>query len=1201
MKFRAFCTLLADIEKIIVCDPPLPGRLRKERVFEVIDSWFRANRQAIDASEKASTALLSAFFPKWRSDRVYSFQPPSLSKTLGRCFLLGTSRQQELERWKHGAGDLGQCVERVLAGTFSGSVLHEMTLEEVDDALEALARRSHFSGPKVRDMGPRTNAATVDQLLHGIYTRLCPQEAKIFTRMILKDYGPVELPQLDILKCYHHLMPIILKVHDNVEEAIGILRGPHLRHLVAMPSLQQRALQREVATLRLSPKLGVKVGRPTFLKARSIRHASQLANGRIMSLERKHDGEYCQIHVNVKSPGCEIQIFSKSGKDSTIDRGGVIDTIKQCLRIGRPDCQISGKCILEGEMLVWSDKEQKTLDFHKVRKHVSRSGVLIGTALDSQAYPWEHLMVVFFDAMLIDNDNLLNQPYTYRRKRLAQLVKPIQGRAAIVEQETINFSSPEAQIQLLQALAAGFARRWEGFVLKPCSEPYVNFQEVTPGDFPSCWIKLKKDYIPGLGDTADFVVVGAGRDAMALRNPKIRWTHFHLGCITNKSSVLNLGAKPKFLVLDAFQWGIPESKMLEIQKHLLARVLYVNEQGATDLFDLDIEPGLACTISVIFKDPPVFEMLGSGFDKCPNRDYFQLRFPRLLKPHWDRTFKEAVDFDELQVLADKAMNAPPGDLREEVEAFAKKLELGVGPRGTWAAPSNNSPFLTDSEESDVEEVALIPQRPTLLRTDTAGVLPSEAIPSPPGTLLRSTTAPMTFSGEDPPLTSKVVESISSTSKKVIATTHIDLHETRLSATSRKRRREQEYSQPDSAPSPKRNSPSSNASVGRSRSEADNLPLSEITNSAARPRKRANAGTCSPSKRQKTADEGRKVYIDLTESPTAIKAGIPSSSAITTTGFTSTASTISSSSEQFRRKSHATCSSPPTSPIVGLQPPVPRKSDQSTQNPSQLPRQHDTGITVQKAYLKVPATPAPRKRNPWCYSPAETMTASATESSSRPTVQEPMRVVHASPPSSPCARPASLRKAKAHKRGSSGSTTPPTSSPSHSRPAKKASPIESTHPSKSSKPAKSPIHMENPASTQVMPPIFFLGTALPARVRKPQTADSQTVPLSTFSTADILNYVSDQKVLILVDTDQPEATAKDLHGLKPMAQELGKIGRGIEIWDWGGEPLDGKWWVKSKTIGRRKRRMIGTMNANERGEVRIEWSGNAPLSFVDLTV
>lgn len=46
-----------------------------------------------------------------------------------------------------------------------------------------------------------------------------------------------------------------------------------------------------------------------------------MAAGRRMSMERKYDGEYCQIHIDIskKNDGW-LKIFSKSGRDSTGDR-----------------------------------------------------------------------------------------------------------------------------------------------------------------------------------------------------------------------------------------------------------------------------------------------------------------------------------------------------------------------------------------------------------------------------------------------------------------------------------------------------------------------------------------------------------------------------------------------------------------------------------------------------------------------------------------------------------------------------------------------------------------------------------------------------------------------------------------------------------------------------------------------------------------
>jgi DNA ligase 4 len=43
-------------------------------------------------------------------------------------------------------------------------------------------------------------------------------------------------------------------------------------------------------------------------------------------------------------------------------------------------------------------------------------------------------------------------------------------------------------------------------VLKSCSDSYFSFNESKP------FIKLKKDYILGLGDTADFAIIGGRCD-----------------------------------------------------------------------------------------------------------------------------------------------------------------------------------------------------------------------------------------------------------------------------------------------------------------------------------------------------------------------------------------------------------------------------------------------------------------------------------------------------------------------------------------------------------------------------------------------------------------------------------------------------------------------------------------------------------------
>jgi DNA ligase-4 len=257
----------------------------------------------------------------------------------------------------------------------------EVTVEEIDNALNEIAARCRFSGTRVR----RQHAAVdVDKTLGALYRRLSSRDAKWLTRMILKSYYPIILPVHSVLKNVHFLLPHLLVFQDSFEAAVTLLRTTSLKLFPPRPQPDVAKILNEKALEHLAPRVGIKIGRPDFYKARSIKHCCNMVGRRRISLERKYDGEYCQIHVDLSNQQDCIQIFSKSGKDSTADRVGVHDVIKMSLRIGEPDCKLSRRCILEGELLVWSDKDENILEFHKLRKFLTRSGTFLGTDHDSQ-------------------------------------------------------------------------------------------------------------------------------------------------------------------------------------------------------------------------------------------------------------------------------------------------------------------------------------------------------------------------------------------------------------------------------------------------------------------------------------------------------------------------------------------------------------------------------------------------------------------------------------------------------------------------------------------------------------------------------------------------------------------------------------------------------------------------------------------------
>ena len=307
-------------------------------------------------------------------------------------------------------------------------------------------------------------------------------------------------------------------------------------------------------------------------------------------------------------------------------------------------------------------------------------------------------MIMYYDILLVDDDPVVHRPHRKRRKLLETLVSPIKGRADIVWQKHVRFDRPTGPEKLKKALALAFVQRWEGLVLKPSDEPYFNLRKHVKRSFPSRWVKLKKDCIKGLGDTADFAVVGAGYDvneAEKYEGMNIRWTHFYIGCLRNKAAVLHAGEKPRFFVFEQIKEGIRREDMKTLTENGCLRAMGTEFPETWEVFDIELARGLP-SMSVVFRKPFVFDIAGSGFDKSPNRDIFTLRFPRVMKVRFDRDWNETVDLQELQQMATEARTVPTGDLSVEVADWIEKLnKIDRGARG-----KQTSWDLTDDEEDE---------------------------------------------------------------------------------------------------------------------------------------------------------------------------------------------------------------------------------------------------------------------------------------------------------------------------------------------------------------------------------------------------------------------------------------------------------------------------------------------------------------------
>ncbi|EKG18897.1 DNA ligase ATP-dependent [Macrophomina phaseolina MS6] len=677
-RFTWICDLLQAIEDIECRDPPyLPDR-KRALLRNTTEHWFRKHRASLDRPDTDGAAILSTLLPHTRTDRVYSIKAPRMQQLIARCLFYGVSKVKELGRWKEpGAGDLGQCLAQIEKPhdwePLPGPGL--LTVEDVDAALADIAARCRFSSPAVQ----KTVAADVPtEILQPLLFRMHSREKKWFVRVMLKDFGRAVVDDLLILTEFHFMLPPLLRFQNDFAAAMALLKGP-LANYHAKPDHLSQKLLLEQAAQHLKPKVGVKIGRPTWYKARSIKNCLQMVGDGTWVIERKYDGEFCEIHVDLGRED-EIQIFSKNGKDATQDRKNLIPAIRDSLKIGTPGCQFRSQCILLGEMVVFNQLQNDVADFDKIRKHVSRSGSFLGTDRDSQPHPYENLMIYYFDILLVDDEVTMALPHNRRRKRLSQIVTKIDGRAKSVEWKVLDFSEGEAKKSLIYQFSVALTSRCEGLILKP-NAAFFSLMGNHTGGWCKGFIKLKKDYMTDMGgarDVADFAVVAASYDvheAQKSRFQNVRWTNFYLGCLVDNDDCYQQKPTFKIVAIVKASHCIPP-KELE----------FLNQIGQFHGKNFDIDESLEQFTVIIgknpqptfvFTDPLVVEVLGSNFEKPHNENFYMLRHPRILRIHMDRSWEDCITMQGLADMAREAKEAPleggSQEVRDQVSRFMEKI------------------------------------------------------------------------------------------------------------------------------------------------------------------------------------------------------------------------------------------------------------------------------------------------------------------------------------------------------------------------------------------------------------------------------------------------------------------------------------------------------------------------------------------------
>ncbi|KAK9386149.1 hypothetical protein V1515DRAFT_605482 [Lipomyces mesembrius] len=778
-KFSEICYLLETIEFIDkkAVRLSLASKIQKQKC---IHDWFCKHRNLLLAPPgDQAVVVLSCLFPELRADRVYGlFKNDFVRSITGALAMKGTYREKKLLQRIANKEDLAAVIADavVLAEHSKPREEEAVTVSEIDRLFMNLASRCKFSGsaiyrsPSYWVAKPDGRPAQVSELLRPILVRLQSYEIKWLIRMIEKDMQPVILPVEVCLQALHFALPSLQFFHSDMAVAVKLLFKEPYDAFLPMPEPITTKLPQYIDGMLswLKPTVGVPVRIPSCYKARKFSEVQTQCNFEVSWAETKYDGERMQIHLSVDPPF--IKIFSKSGRESTDDRARVHGAIKKALRIleysdGNSSAAFQQSAILEAELVVFDEEELRIAEFHRISDHVNRAGVRINAASDPNRNH-EHLMAVFFDVLSVDSTSLLSQPYEYRRSVLESLVSEIPGVSMLAQRQCVNLKDLDALKHVFNSIVN---QGEEGIVVKHASGTYIG---ACMGQRHQRWVKVKRDYIAGIGDTADFAIVGAGVDISRIKERRRKSlshdnignilssnsivdtgcvTTFFVGCLRNKEAVKRFSARPMFEALFAVTYGLDKQMLQRINKIIRTFSKAYDKNTAMPEYDLHIQKYMKCAMTVYFPNPLVFEILCAGFDKPAGNSFYVMRWPRVVKVHFDRDWLESTSFDELQNMAELSLQ------------HGLKFTSDYSPTSghtineihrKWKSAKNLPMLDLDAILGPKPNPALKPQpgpRSTLL-VETASVLAANAEP-PMETLSGTVTLPTT-----PPHTEAVQDS-----------------------------------------------------------------------------------------------------------------------------------------------------------------------------------------------------------------------------------------------------------------------------------------------------------------------------------------------------------------------------------------------------------------------------------------------------------
>ncbi|KAF5093352.1 hypothetical protein D0Z00_004096 [Geotrichum galactomycetum] len=335
--------------------------------------------------------------------------------------------------------------------------------------------------------------------------------------------------------------------------------------------------------------------------------------GEVFTCEYKYDGERAQVHLQ---PDGTIKVYSRNMEDMT---QRYPDLLAGGTKFAKEDVK---SYILDCEAVAWDRQQKKILPFQvlstRKRKDVEAGEVKVQICLFA------------FDVLYLNGESLLKESLTSRREILKSHFITNEGQFSFA-QYMDSSNVDEIQTFLDQSVKDSC----EGLMIKVLNGEESGYE---PSKRSRNWLKLKKDYLAGVGDSLDLVVLGAYYGRGKRTNA---YGAYLLGCYNSETEEYETICK----IGTGFSDEILESLYNQLKLTIITapKSYFSYDKGNNTQPDVWFEPSMVW--EVLTADLSLSPIYKAGIDQLGKG--ISLRFPRFIRIRDDKGIEDATTSEQV--------------------------------------------------------------------------------------------------------------------------------------------------------------------------------------------------------------------------------------------------------------------------------------------------------------------------------------------------------------------------------------------------------------------------------------------------------------------------------------------------------------------------------------------------------------------------